>query len=165
MALLYGAGIRRSEAAALDLADYNAGTGELKVRAAKGNQDRLGYATNGSKNALDDWLIIRGTEPGPMFLPIDKGGTIHRRRMTDQAIYNALQKRALQTGIEKFSPHDLRRTFVGDMLDAGADVSLVQQLAGHQNVQTTMRYDRRPEAAKKKAAELLLVPYIGSRVQ
>ena len=163
LAVLYGAGVRRSEAVALDLGDYNPETGELKIRAAKGNKDRTGYASNGSRDAILEWLAIRGNEPGPLFLPIDKGGRIQIRRMTDQAVLNMCEKRAHKAGIKHFSPHDLRRSFVGDMLDAGADVSLVQQLAGHANVQTTMRYDRRPEAAKRKAAELLLVPFSAPR--
>src|SRR5262249_39779335 len=94
----------------------------------------LAYVTNGARAALDAWLTVRGAEPGPLFVPIDKAGRVQPRGMTTQAIYLWHAGQAWRGGgIEHFSPHDLRRSFVGDMLDAGADESLVQQLAGHAN--------------------------------
>jgi site-specific recombinase XerD len=159
LAVLYGAGLRRSEAVALDLADYDPETGALVIRGGKGRKDRTAYATNGGKDALDDWLAIRGVEPGPLLVAVRKGGTLEHRHLTPQAVRDAVHKRAEQARVEAFSPHDLRRSFISELLDAGADIVTVQKLAGHARPETTARYDRRGEQVKRKAAELLHVPY------
>ncbi len=70
-----------------------------------------------------------------------------------------LNKRAEQANVKEFSPHEIRRTFISDLLDAGADIATVAKMAGHKNVRTNMCYDRQPEEAKQKAAKLLHVPY------
>ena len=162
LALLYGGGLRRSEAVTLQLADYDATAGTLTVRHGKGDAARQVYATNGGKDAIDAWLQVRGHHAGALLVPVGKGGRVADRPMTPQAVMMRLRTVAERAGVRRFTPHDLRRSFVGELLDAGADVSSVQQLAGHANVSTTQRYDRRGEHAKRRAAELLHVPYQGT---
>ncbi|HEX6068191.1 MAG TPA: tyrosine-type recombinase/integrase [Longimicrobiaceae bacterium] len=160
LAVLYGAGVRRAEAVQLDLADFAPDSGELRVRSGKGNKDRLTYVQGLGCTAVEVWLQLRGRDPGPLFVPIHRSGRVRMRRMREQSIYDILKRRAAAAGIPSFSPHDLRRTFAGDLLDAGADISTVQQLLGHASVTTTQRYDRRGEATKRRAASLLHVPYV-----
>ncbi len=159
LALLLGCGLRRDEAVSLELGDYNADAGELRVQ-GKGRKQRLVPVVNGSAKALAAWLRLRGSAAGPILCPVNRWGSVELRRMTSQAIYARLAARAARAGVGEFSPHDLRRTFVSSLLDNGADVSAVQRLAGHANVATTMRYDRRGEQAKRRAAELLHVPFV-----
>lgn len=162
--LLYAGGLRRAEIVALTLEDYTTETGELVVR-GKGNKERLLWVNNGAQDALDDWVRVRGDEEGALFCPVNRGGRMICRHLTDQSVYDVLRKRATQAAVKSFSPHDLRRTFVSDLLDAGADIATVQKLAGHAGVQTTARYDRRGEEAKRKAVGLLHVPYVKREVK
>jgi site-specific recombinase XerD len=155
ISLLYGCGLRRAELVALEYGHYIKEENELIVR-GKGNKQRTVPVGNAAP-ALADWLAIRGEEVGPLFWGLgnrNRGG-----RLTDQAVYNMLRKRARQAGVSRLSPHDFRRTFVGDLLDAGADIVTVQKMAGHADPATTSRYDRRGKRAQHKAASLLHVPY------
>lgn len=164
IALLYACGLRRAEAVSLDLEDYDPTTGLIKVM-GKRSKERTAYLFNGAARAMADWLAIRGGDPGPLFFPINKGGKLKNDRMTTQAVYNILAKRGELAKVGQFSPHDMRRTFVSDLLEAGADISTVAKMAGHASVTTTARYDRRPEAAKQAAAGLLHIPYRGRSVR
>lgn len=61
--------------------------------------------------------------------------------------------------MDRIRPHDLRRTVAGELLDAGTDIVTVARLLGHANVQTTARYDRRPEHVVAAAAARMKFPY------
>lgn len=158
------AGLRRAEIARLDLADYDGDNSRLTVH-GKGNKERYVPLNDGQQRAILDWLAVRGETPGALLWPVNKGGKLTARRMTSQAIYNVMHKRGQQAGVNDFSPHDFRRTLVGDLLDAGADISTVQKIMGHASPTTTARYDRRSEKAKAKAANLRHTPYKGRHRQ
>ncbi len=159
LVVMYGTGLRRSEIAGLKLNDVHIETGQVRVLAGKGNKDRLTYLSGPALEALSEWLKVRGPEAGPFFYQADKTGQLKPKGISDEAVMRLLRKRTLQAGLEACSPHDLRRTFVSQLLDAGADIATVQKLAGHADISTTARYDRRGEVAKQKAASLLQMPY------
>jgi len=159
VAVLYGAGLRRAELVQLQDADYTPSTGGVRVRTGKGNKERLSYVSGMGCAAVEAWLRIRGGAAGPLFTPIHRTGRVQMRALREQSVYDMLARRAVQAGVPSFSPHDLRRTFAGDLLDAGADISTVQKLMGHSSVTTTQRYDRRGEETKRRAAGLLHIPY------
>jgi integrase len=163
IAVGYAAGLRRAELAGLTLADVTdkGDNIELAVR-GKGNKERTAYLTNGAAAALRDWIRIRGDNAGPLFYRGRRGGHLVRGKgLTPQAIRDIILRRADQAKVRDVTPHDLRRSCVSDLLDAGVDIKTVADLVGHENVQTTARYDRRPEARKRKAADTLHVPYMG----
>lgn len=158
VAVAYSTGCRRDELARLALGDYNPTDASLRAL-GKGNKERLVYLEAGATAALADWLVLRGDAPGALFCAITKGGRVTLRGLTAQAVYSILLERAQQAGVSDLSPHDFRRTFISDLLDAGEDLATVQRLAGHSSPVTTARYDRRGEEAKKRAVARLSVPY------
>lgn len=159
LAIAYTGGLRRNELSALTVADYNPAESMITVRGGKGGKDRTVYLPESAVEALSDWLDIRGDTPGALFTRIRKGDNLSLEGISNQAIYDIMRARAEQAGVREFSPHDLRRTYAGDMLDNGADLSTVQKLMGHSSPQTTAQYDRRGARAKKAAASKLHFPY------
>jgi integrase len=158
LAVLFAGGLRRAEAVALEIDDYDATTGHLTVT-GKGRRQRRSALPAGGRRALAAWLEVRGTDEGPLFYPVDKAGRVMPRHLTTQAIYALVDRRARKAGIGHLSPHDGRRTFASDLFDAGVDAVQVQGLMGHASLLTTGGYDRRPELARLAAVERLHFPY------
>lgn len=155
IAILRGAGLRRAEVVKLEVRDFSAGSGRLEIRGGKGDKDRTVYLPESAIAFVESWLTLRGWQPGALLCPIRKGGAIQLRHMTPQAVLLIVQKRALEAGVASFSPHDFRRTFCSDLLDAGIDIVTVQKLAGHSSPVTTSKYDRRGEETKRRAVQCL----------
>lgn len=164
VAVAYGCGLRRAELCALERGHVKPHPdGGLTIDViGKGNKHRTAHVTGNVQLAVEWWItVVDGANLGPvvpLFLATVKGGGIRNRRLTMAAIYAIMRRCARRAKIARFSPHDLRRTFASDLLDRGADIRTVQALMGHEHVQTTARYDRRPEATRRKASELLHVP-------
>jgi integrase len=160
IALGYGLGLRRAEVSSLRLADYSAESSTITVQSGKGNKSRTLPIENGAQDALDDWLRLRGSGPGLLFWGINKGGQLSTRRINPGAINDLYKKRAAQAAVSNTGFHDLRRSFISDLLDQGVDLAQVAKLAGHANPITTMRYDRRTMERRRAAIRTLHVPYI-----
>lgn len=163
VALLYGGGLRRSEAVSIRIEDLTEADGGAIIVRGKGNKERTVWLPEGTMRAIEPWLAMRGPDPGPLLLATaDRGRAVAPQpwqHMCPESVRNALRKLAKRAGVRHCSPHDMRRTFVGDLLDAGADLATVQQMAGHSDASTTARYDRRGERSKQKASKLLKVPF------
>lgn len=159
---LYIGALRREEVTKVELSDYDRKTGRLVVH-GKENKERVVYMTNEALLAIEDWLAVRGEEGKYLFVPILKAGTIKMRivnPISPEAVFNMCIKRGKQAGVD-FSPHDLRRTCVGHLLDSEVDLSTVSDYLGHNDPKTTKRYDHRDDERKKDASALLHIPYRG----
>ncbi len=106
----------------LELRDLNVLTGELRVRCGKGNKDRTVYLPPLLLSLVEDWISIRGKTKGALLCHVRKGSLVVVRALTPQAVWFVLRNRATVAGIDDFSPHDLRRTFISELLDAGTDI-------------------------------------------
>jgi integrase len=158
IAILRFTGMRRSELVNLELKDFNPSAGELLIRKGKRGKSRKVYLPKEAIALVEKWLSVRGDAPGPLLCRIRRGGHLYLGRMHPDALWRMLQHRAGIARLESFSPHDFRRTFCSDLLDAGVDIVTIQKLAGHASPSTTAKYDRRGEEAKRLAVERLSIP-------
>ncbi len=137
--LLYGSGLRVSEALALTLPRLNLAEGVARIQ-GKGNKERQAPLSDTAREALAAWLALRSELQNEeskelVFLGI-RGGPLNRRQAA--RIVEALCKKA---GLSQaVSPHGLRHSFATHLLEAGADLRSVQELMGHARLSTTQRY-------------------------
>jgi len=137
--LLYGSGLRVSEALGLDLDDVDVSQGIVRVM-GKGSKERLAPLSDASRERLRDYQRRRGelspalTEKA-LFLG-SRGARLNRRQAA--RIIDALAKEA---GLARHAhPHMLRHSFATHLLESGADLRSVQELLGHARLTTTTRY-------------------------
>ena len=132
--VLLGAGVRRSEAVAADLEDYEMATGVLWVRSVKHGFPRAIPLEDDARAALEAWLDVRGGWPGPLLTAVDQRDRVVRRRLTTSGVYFLLRRLAGRAGTGRVRPHDLRKSFHRHAIDPNGralDVFEAARLLGH----------------------------------
>jgi len=135
---MYGAGLRISEAIALEVRDIDGRRGVIQVRHGKGNKAREAKLSP----ALYEWLRqywAGERPPQPYVFASRKTG----KPPTPATVRSALALAAKDAWIKKrVTPHVLRHSFATHLLDEGTDLHVVRELLGHSLIQTTARYAR-----------------------
>lgn len=132
--MLYATGARVAELCGLNLGDLDRAGDTIRVR-GKGAKERVIPVGDAALRALDAYLRARGNADGPLFENV-RGG-----RLTVRSVHRVVKARSRAAGLtRRVTPHTLRHTFATHMLDAGADLRLIQDLLGHSRLSTTQRY-------------------------
>ncbi len=134
--LLYSSGLRVSELVGLNLDQLSPDLGIVRVM-GKGRKERIVPVGMKALEALKAYLEERGVSAGqgPIFVN-SLGG-----RLTGRSVGRLIKKYTRHSGISRrISPHSLRHTFATHLLDAGADIRVIQEMLGHSSLSTTQRY-------------------------
>lgn len=148
--LFLNCGIRRSELVGLNLTDVY----EDRIRVVgKGNKERFVYFGTACRKAIDNYLVERNkkvlSDNRALF------GSRDNNRISVTAVHRLVKKALLQAGLDstQFSAHKLRHTAATMMLSGGVDVKTVQEVLGHENLNTTQIYTHIENTELKIAAQ------------
>jgi site-specific recombinase XerC len=130
----YGAGLRVSELAALDVKDVDLDRGLVQVRAGKGRKDRVAPIGPPAIEAVRAWLDVAGHRDGALFRN-HRGG-----RLSTRGLYDVVRDAGTANGVSGLHPHALRHSFATHLLANGADIRSIQEMLGHASLSTTQRY-------------------------
>jgi len=133
--LLYGAGLRVSEAIKLNYSDLDLSEGEVRVL-GKGSKERIALIGSHAIAALRKYLSSRKKGDSRAVFQNQRGG-----RLTERSVERLIKFYARKAGLDKIvTPHTLRHTFATHLLGNGADLRTVQELLGHSSLSTTQVY-------------------------
>ena len=150
LTLFLNCGLRISEIVGLNLSDVH--EDHLRVL-GKGNKERIVFLNDSCISAINDYLLARKLIPS-----IDKNAFFlsnRRKRMSRETVHSMVKNSLLKAGLdqEKYSAHKLRHTAATLMLQNGVDVRTLQEILGHEHLNTTQIYTHVDNSELRMAAQ------------
>lgn len=134
MELLYSSGLRASELCDLELRNFRDGT--ITVECGKGEKTRTVPVNMTARSAIAEYIVrFRGEEEGYLFIT-----QVHKKGMSRRLLAEIVGRYAKKARLEGLTPHTLRHACATHLLDAGADLRLIQEVLGHASINSTQRY-------------------------
>lgn len=138
-------GLRCSELAALRISDINLKTMEVRVLHGKGDKERTSYVNELALKCIERYLADRTDSDDILFRSRANGGSFY----TGNGLYSAIRSIGKRANVTNVHPHRFRHTMASRLAEKGMPVHEVQQLLGHTNLNTTMRYVHTTKATVK----------------
>lgn len=165
LSLLFGCGLRRSEACHAtveSLAD-----GFIMVK-GKGNRERRVPFAERALDHVQEWLRRSGVATGYILRKFSFGnrkkgarkseGMVLQGKLSGEGVRTRVIYLCRQAGIPEVKPHDARRTFATNLIQAGVDLHVVKEILGHASINTTLVYDKTVENRMTVAGGMVSVP-------
>jgi len=155
LATFLATGFRRFELSGLTIDNLDLTNNSLSISNGKGNKPRCQYLPDWAMPYLQGWLALRGNHRGYLFNPFRTKTPSPAHQLSTSAIYRAVKSRTEMALSHSAAPHDLRRSFITQLLRQNIDLSTASKLAGHASLATTQIYDKRGIEVTRLAAQSL----------